>query len=57
MYQLTLMQDSKLTKTTLAIDSYDIILANIGGYFGLVYGMFSFLTLAQKRFTLDMHLA
>ena len=47
------MQERRLTKTTLAIDSYDKVLAELGGYFGLVYTVFSFLTIIQKRFTLD----
>ena len=53
MYQLIFMQERRLTKTTLAIDSYDKVLAELGGYFGLVYGVFSFITIIQKRFTLD----
>ena len=53
MYQLIFMQERRLTKTTLAIDSYDKVLASLGGYFGLVYGVFSILTIIQKRFTLD----
>ena len=53
MYQLIFMQERKLTKTTLAIDSYDKVLASLGGYFGLVYGIFAVLTTVQKRFTLD----
>ena len=47
------MQERRLTKTTLAIDSYDKVLASLGGYFGLVYGIFAVLTTIQKKFTLD----
>ena len=53
MYQLIFMQERRLTKTTLAIDSYDKVLASLGGYFGFVYGVFSILTIKHKRFTLD----
>ena len=53
LYQLIFMQERRLTKTTLAIDSYDKVLSELGGYFGLVYTVFSFLTIIQKRFTLD----
>ena len=53
LYALIFMQERKLTKTMLAIDSYDQVLASLGGYFGLVYGLFSIFTVTQKRFTLD----
>lgn len=56
LYSLVFKQSSKLTNTKIAIATFDNVLALLGGYFAIIFGLFSTIVNVQKSYKIDQHL-